>query len=56
MLNLPLSKVMDLVRQEDKMKYKKYLASNLNQQTADVLDQCDIGESEVMKMFTHQAV
>jgi hypothetical protein len=52
MLQIPFSKVMELVRQEDKMKYQKFLAQNLNQATADMLDQCVLDESEVLKMFT----
>jgi len=46
-LHLPLSKVIELVRQEERMMIKKFLATNLNQQTADYIDQYVPVESEV---------
>jgi len=51
-LHLPLSKVIELVRQEERMMIKKFLATNLNQQTADYIDQYVPVESEVLAMFT----
>lgn len=51
-LHVPLSKVIELVRQEDLNKIKKFYAQNLNQATADMLDQYVPGESTVLGMFT----
>lgn len=56
MLHIPFSKVMELVRQETVMCIKKWYAQNVNQATADMLDQYVIPESEVLKMFTHPTV
>lgn len=55
-LHVPLTKVMDLVLQEERMKIKKFYAQTLNQQTADYLDQYVPTESEVLKMFTCPAI
>lgn len=51
-LHLPLNKVIELVRQEDFKKIQKWLALNLNQATADMLDQYVHTDSEVLGMFT----
>lgn len=51
-LHLPLIKVIELVRQEERMMIKKFLATNVGQSTADIIDQYIPVESEVLAMFT----
>ena len=51
-LHISLTKVIEMVLQEERMKIKKFYATQLGQPTADYMDQYVPTESEVLAMFT----
>jgi len=51
-LHVSLTKVIEMVLQEERMKIKKFYATSLGQQTADYMDTYVPTESEVLAMFT----